>query len=248
MLSKNKAKFIQSLQLKKRRQEEGCFVVEGTKSVLELVQSDFEVRTVVCTEEFVRENKRFLGGKPFEVLLCEPGEVEAMSALKTNTSALAVARMRPDGPWGPLRGLVLALDGVSDPGNLGAIVRTADWYGIPVLLASEGTTDFYNPKALQASMGGFCRVRVRYANLEKFLAQVPLPVYAAGAKGESAHVFPFEKDCVLVLGNEAHGVSKALLPRARHTIGIPAYGRAESLNVAAAAAVLCDNYRRLTAS
>lgn len=247
MLSKNKAKFIKSLRLKKFREESGCFAVEGSKSVLELIASDFEVQALACTESFRREHGPALKGKKFETIVCSPAELGAVSAFETNESALAVARMRTTRLPEPLHGPALALDGVRDPGNLGAIVRTADWYGISRILVSEDTTDFYNPKALQASMGSFCRVNAHYGNLESELARARLPVYAAGKGGKSVHDFAFRKDCILLLGNESRGISPALAKLVAAPIGIPGYGRAESLNVAAAAAVICDNYRRLTA-
>ena len=245
MLSKNKAKFIKSLQLKKRREEHGCFAVEGKKSVLELLRSDFPVRTIVCTETFWEENKVLCAGKPAERILCSPAELERLSSFKTNNSALAVAELRPDAGLEKPRGLVLALDGVSDPGNLGTILRTADWFGVKTVVASKHTADVYNPKALQASMGSFCRVSLHYADLEEVFRGLRLPVYAASMEGESAHTFAFERDCIVLFGSEAHGISAPLLKQVRKTIRIPARGQAESLNVAASAAIICDNYIRM---
>jgi len=249
MLSKNKAKFIRSLQLKKNREESGCFVVEGQKSVMELINSHFQIETVVCTEEFSRQNKKSLDGKKFELTLCGPSELESASAFKTANSALAVARVRPDIFPRELLGLTLALDGVRNPGNLGSIVRIADWFGIQTILASKDTADFYNPKVLQASMGSFCRVPVHYVNLEEifnpdFALGVSLPLYAASPKGDSVHNFEFKKDCVLLLGNESRGISNSLEGFIYRAIGIPGYGSAESLNISTAAAIICDNYRR----
>jgi TrmH family RNA methyltransferase len=191
MLSKNRAKFIKSLQLKKNRGESGCFVVEGQKSVLELIGSPFLIETVVCTEEFWRQNKKSLQGKKFETVPCGSSELESVSAFKTANGALAVARTMPDISPREIRGLTLALDGIRDPGNLGAIVRVADWFGIRAILASEDTADFYNPRVLQASMGSFCRVPVHYVKLEKIFQGLGLPVYAASKKGAEIEMSRF---------------------------------------------------------
>jgi TrmH family RNA methyltransferase len=244
MLSKNKAKFIKSLQLKKNREGIGCFVVEGQKSVIELIGSSFQIETVICTDEFLRQNKKSLQGKKFDLVLCSPSELEGVSSFKTANGALAVARIQPDSSPFDLRGLTLALDGVREPGNLGSIVRIADWFGIGAILASQDTVDFYNPKVLQASMGSFCRVPVHYAKLEEIFKGLSLSIYAASKEGDSIHDFAFKKDCVLLLGNESRGISNSLEGFIHRTIGIPGYGSADSLNVSMAAAIICDNYRR----
>ncbi len=244
MLSKNKAKLIKSLQLKKRREEEGLFAVEGTKSVLELLGSQFQVETVLCAEDFLRESAARLNGRSVEKIVCSQSELESVSAFKTINSVMAVAKIPVQEKPKKFEGLTLALDSVSDPGNLGTILRTADWFGHTQILASKDSADFYNPKVIQASMGSFCRVKAHYVDLNSVLKDSGVPVYAAGAKGKDVHAFPFEKNCILVLGSESHGVSKAILSLARDCVGIPAYGKAESLNVSAAAAILCDNYAR----
>ncbi|OGR86914.1 MAG: hypothetical protein A3A86_06505 [Elusimicrobia bacterium RIFCSPLOWO2_01_FULL_60_11] len=248
MLSKNKVRFIRSLQLKKHREESGCFVVEGQKSVLELIDSSFVIETVVCTEEFWRKNKILLQGKKFETVPCSASELESVSAFKTANGSLAVARIKTDILPRELAGLTLALDGVRDPGNLGSIVRIADWFGVRAILASEDTAELHNPRVLQASMGSFCRVPVHYVKLEKALPGLGLPVYAASKEGSSIHDFSFKKDCVLLLGNESRGISGHLAGSVSGTVGVPGFGKAESLNVSMAAAVLCDNYRRSTKS
>lgn len=246
MLSKNKAKFIKALQQKKFRAEHGCFVVEGKKSVLELISSPhFSIRTVVCTETFRKEHESVLKDKKLELLLCSLSELESISSFKTNNSVLAVVNMRGNYPPEKLQGLTLALDKISDPGNLGALIRTADWFGIKNIVASEETTELYNPKVLQASMGSFCRISVYYTKLEKYLQDVRIPIYAASMKGENIHNFRFEENCVLIMGNESHGVSNSLLRFIQKTVNVPSYGKAESLNVAMAAAIMCDHYRRI---
>jgi TrmH family RNA methyltransferase len=245
MLSKNKAKFIKSLHNKKAREESGFFTVEGAKSVLEILGSRFEVTDIVCTEPFRNENRERLEEKNIETVVVSPEELESVSSFKTANSVLAVARMIPNRAPEKLEGLTLALDNVRDPGNFGTLLRVADWFGVYTVIASEGTVELYNPKVLQASMGSFCRVQVHYADLERFFENEKSPVYAADTKGENVHDFPFEKNCILLLGNESHGLSAALRPCIKRTVSVPAYGGAESLNVSTAAAILCDNYRRM---
>ncbi len=247
-LSKSKAALIRSLGLKKNREEQRLFTVEGKKGVLELAQSNYRILSLACTEDFWTENHKFFDRKKCDVFLCAPRELESISQLQSADAALAVAEMLPSAPAPKLIGLILALDRISDPGNFGTILRTADWFGVKHIVASQNTVDFYNPKVLQASMGSFSRVEVTYADLAGFLKEVSVPVYAAHRKGKPVHGFAFPKDCVVLLGSESQGISPALMALCRDSVGIPAYGGAESLNVAASAAIFCDNYRRATAS
>ncbi len=248
MLSKNKAKFIKSLGQKKFREAQGCFSVEGKKSVLELAGSDYEIQSIVCVKDFWLENGNLIEGKKSEVLFCSSEELESISQFQSAGSVLAVATIKHNDPPKKPEGLTLALDRVSDPGNLGMMIRTADWFGMKHILASENTVDFYNSKVLQASMGSFCRVFVHYVKLENYLLSTKIPIYAADKKGKPVHDFPFPKDCILILGSESHGISGSLSPLIHQAIGIPGIGNAESLNIAASAAIFCDNYRRITAS
>lgn len=245
MLSKNTLKFIKSLQQKKFRNEEQSFFVEGAKSVLELLESDFEVTHLLCTERFADANpiliRRFKG----ESYLVTEKTLETAGSLQTNDAALAVARMKEnlpisveDSEW------ILALDDVRDPGNLGTIVRIADWYGIKKIVMSPETADLYNPKVLQASMGSFTRIEFFYTDLEPFLATSHIPVYGAFLDGNSVYTSTFTKGGILVMGNESKGISARLGKTITHRITIPKFGNAESLNVAVATAVICDNIRR----
>jgi TrmH family RNA methyltransferase len=244
MLSKNKIKLIRSLQNKKFREEEKLFVVEGKKSVLELLSSDFKVQSVICTENFLKEHKGLLLNREFELESCSPSELESISSFKTNETILAVAKIKQNLPPKKMEGLVLVLDRINDPGNLGTIIRTADWFEIKTFIASNGTVDFYNSKVLQASMGSFTRVSIYYTDLGGFLKESRLPVYAAQKNGKNLHTFSFKKDCCLILGSESHGISGDLTPFITEKIGIPGSRKTESLNVASAAAIFCDNYYR----
>ncbi len=242
MISRASTKFIKSLQLKKYRKTEQLFVVEGGKSVLEVLGSTFNVKSVVATERFFASNREVLQGK--EVSFVSEKELTGLGSYKTNNAALAVVHMKPNSPVGSNEGWLLGLDGVNDPGNLGTILRIADWYGINRIVASKETADFYNPKVVASSKGSFCRVNVYYTDLEAFIKSLDIPVYGAFMEGDDVHKRTFEEKGLLVLGNEANGISEEVSAIIRKKITIPRYGQAESLNVAMATAIICDNIFR----
>lgn len=245
MISKNKAKFIKSLQLKKYRKAEGAFVVEGGKSVLELLKSGFQIREVYVTPSFFDANEALLKQYADRLLIATEKELESAGSLKSNNAALAVASLPAEQPPAfDKRDFLLALDDVRDPGNLGTIVRIADWYGIYQLLCSEETTDAFAPKVVQACMGSLTRVKVSYGNLKSLISSSGLPVYGAVLNGKSVHEEHFAAQGIILMGNESNGISKELLTLVDHPVTIPGLGGAESLNVAVATAVICDNMRR----
>ena len=242
MLSKATIKFIKSLQVKKYRKQEQSFVIEGAKSVQELLASDFEVRQVVGTRAFLDQLQVPLRGEVIEV---PERALEGLGEFQTNRTALAVARLKANRPISVGQSeYVLALDDIRDPGNLGTIIRTADWYGIRKIIASENTADFYNPKVISATMGSFTRVEIFYTDLKTWFAENALPVYGAFLDGEDVHTVEFPERGALLIGSESHGISDALAPSVTQRITIPRYGQAESLNAAIATAVICDNLRR----
>ena len=241
MLSKAKIKLIRSLQIKKYRQHEQLFVVEGAKSVAELLKSDFVVELIAGTAEYLSTISMPAG------LLEEvgPKELESLGLFQSNESTLAVARMKPNEPFTPAsREFVLALDDVRDPGNLGTIVRTADWFGIHRIVASNETADLYNTKVISATMGSFTRVRLFYTDLQAYLPTLSGRVFGAYLDGQDVHHMDFGDGGVVVIGNEARGISHGVAQYVTDKITIPRYGRAESLNAAIATAVICDNIRR----
>jgi TrmH family RNA methyltransferase len=243
MISKGTIRYIKSLQLKKYRNKAQSFLVEGTKSVLELLNSNFEVTHLVGTDSFLKDNEIFLSKLEVSPELVSAQQLNSLSSLKTNQDVLAVARKPVDKPLSISKNeYSLALDGISDPGNLGTIIRTADWYGIQNVICSRECADFYNPKVIQASMGSFTRVRIHYTDLLGFLKDHL--VYGAALEGENVHQINFANGGVLLIGNEAHGISPALHNIIDQWICIPGYGGAESLNAALATAVICDNLRR----
>lgn len=245
MASKARLKYIKSLQLKKYRKEEQCFVVEGAKSVQELLASDFEIVMVLATGEFRHRNESALVSRGVSVEDATGGELTAAGSLQTNDAAIAVAKMKPNLP--PVirpDQFLLALDDIRDPGNVGTIIRTADWFGITDVIASEETADFYNAKVISATMGSFSRVQVFYTALPEYLKSLSLKCYGAFLQGEDVHDTTFGTSGVIVIGNESNGISPEVGALINQKITIPKYGRAESLNAALSTAILLDNVRR----
>ncbi len=243
MISNTTAKFIKSLQLKKYRKKEQKFLVEGEKSVLEVIQSRFKVIVIVGTEDFIIKNQPLLTG--LEVIPTTSTKLQALGTFKTNDTALAVVEMKPETELSiPTNEFIVALDGVNDPGNLGTIIRIADWYGFQNIIASKETADFYNPKVISSSKGSFTRIGFHYCDLIETLKDLNTPIYGTFMNGENVHKISFKKGGVLVMGNEANGISKEVETLVNQKITIPKFGGAESLNVAMATAVICDNIRR----
>lgn len=249
MLSKNQIKLLRSLQRKKNRQQEGLFLVEGGKAVLELLASGWPLHSLYVSEEFAAAHQEVL---PQSAIRCSAEGLAAAGTLVSNRDALAVAliaeqtdcRHQP-GQW------TLVLDRINDPGNLGTLLRIADWYGIKQIICSPDTVDVYNPKVINASMGSCLRVQVAYQPLEQWLVELPAgtPVLGAYLDGESVHhLLPMVDGGVLLMGSEAHGLASGLASLVTQRITIPAFGTAESLNVAVATAVICDNLKRLQLS
>jgi len=246
MLSKNTVKFIKSLHQKKYRLESGKFFVEGEKSVVEVLQSSFTVDLLLVTQEFATKHASLLRGKSFDVLFVTPNQLEQLGQYQSNDAALAVVKMKPNQAFLPDKDeLILALYEVRDPGNLGTIIRIADWYGIKKLIFSLHTAEFYNPKVIQSSMGSFTRVQFYYGDLAQAFQEWKLPVYGAFLEGESIHELTTPTPGVLLLGNESQGISKEVEKWVSSKVTIPSFGKAESLNVAIATAIFCDNFKRL---
>ncbi len=245
MISKSKIKFIKSLQVKKYRKQEQSFVVEGAKSVEELLRSSFETTWVAGTEEFLLRNEELITKMRIETVVVGADELAQLGSFQTNESVLAIAKTKVNSALNLKDEFCLVLDDLRDPGNVGTIVRTADWYGIKNIIASEETADFYNPKTISATMGSFCRVNFFYTNLITFLAKNELPTFGAFMEGEDVHQFNYGKNGLLVIGNESNGISEAVSKHIQHKITIPRIGRAESLNAGIATAIILDNIFRL---
>jgi len=246
MLSKKWLKFIKSLQLKKFRKENGAFLVEGAKSVLELMQSGFRIRVLFATQEFYQSSIRLANAQGFPIEIVTQEELEAAGVFRTNNACLAIADIcANEALFAEENEYVLVLDEVKDPGNVGTIIRVADWYGIRKMVCSTDTADLYNPKVITASMGSFTRVRLYYCDLKEYLSgQADRPVYGAFLHGENLHHTRFEPGGYIVMGNESHGIGEDLQSLISHKITIPRFGGAESLNVGIATAIICDNLRK----
>lgn len=242
MLSKAKIKFIKSLQIKKYRKQEQCFIVQGTKSVQELLESDFEVMMVAGVPDQLQNLKT---RKSFEWIEASEKALADLGEFQSNDAVLAVARIKSETTFTVLPGeFALVLDDIRDPGNLGTILRTADWYGIKKVIASQETADFYNPKVISATMGSFTRIAFRAVNLVEELAKTRGKVYGAYLNGKNVHDERFESGGLIVIGNESRGISPELEKFITDKITIPRFGMAESLNAAIATAIICDNVKR----
>ncbi|EIM78911.1 RNA methyltransferase, TrmH family [Nitritalea halalkaliphila LW7] len=248
MLSKNTLKFIKSLHLKKFRKAEGLFFVEGVKNVEEMVQHGFNIRYLLYTDRYLEAHVHTLNRVPkgANLISVSERELQQASALQLNNYVLAVAEIpEPQGaPTLQVDQLVLALDGVRDPGNLGTLLRIADWYGIREIFVSADCAELYNPKVLQASMGSFTRVRVHEVDLPLWLSSLQVPIYGAFLEGASVHQYPWQQGGVLLMGSESHGISEACRPYVSQALTIPRFGGAESLNVGVATAILIDHFKR----
>lgn len=234
MVTKNQIKLIKSLHQKKFRKEVGAFIVEGSKPVEELLNSTFEVMETYAQGELLEQ---FPGATEVS-----KADMERMTALKTAPGVLAMVRI-PSWTYSEEKGAIIALDGVADPGNLGTLIRTADWFGITQLVCSEDTVDEFNPKTVQASMGSLFRVRLYRCNLPLWLSEQGLKVYGLDMAGESLYGHQQER-AVYVLGKESTGLSEAVRAELTNTINIPGKGMAESLNVGIAGALLMSELSR----
>ncbi len=238
MLSKSQIKLITSLKQKKYRLQHGFFVVEGTKTIKELLQSKLTLQALYTTETFNIDAK--------DEILISKADLKRISFLTTPNKALAVFKIPKPNPIN-LNGMIVALDAIRDPGNLGTIIRLCDWFGIKDLLCSKETVDCFNPKVIQATMGSITRVNISYVDLADFLSKAEPPVFGAFMEGEAVYKKQLPNSGILVMGNEANGISKQVEATIGEKISIPRFGdlqATESLNVATATAILLSEFRR----
>jgi len=245
MLTKNQQKLIKSLAEKKNRVETGLFLVEGEKSVFELLNSDFEIEYILTTAEFFDKYGELVREKSKSFEIVNSSDIEKVGTFATNDAALAVVKQKENSKPENLKNeIVIALDEIKDPGNLGTIIRIADWYGIKNIVASKNTVDFYNPKVITATKGSFTRVKIFYTDLKDFLKNSETEIFGTFMDGENVHETKFPTSGILVMGNEANGIGEEIEKLVTKKITIPAYGKAESLNVAIATAIVVDNWKR----
>ncbi|TQF72024.1 TrmH family RNA methyltransferase [Pseudoalteromonas luteoviolacea] len=241
MLSKNQQKLVRALAQKKYRKQHGLYLVQGEKNVLELLAAQIEVQQIFATPQFINTHQNEL--KHSKVIECDEQSLSKVSTLVSNNAAIAIVPI-PEQQSIDKSGLVIALDGVSDPGNLGTIIRVADWYGLKQIIVSEDCADHLNPKVISATMGSFARINVVRTDLSHFLSHYKGAVYGAYLDGQSVHKAEFNQSGVLVMGSESHGIRPHLSQYINQPITIPAFGEAESLNVAMATGIILDNIRR----
>jgi len=239
-ISIQKIKWIKTLHLKKNREKENLFIVEGEKIVNELIRNfPKSVRLIVCKNSF-GTNSEELNSIPANLIFqANSDEMERISTLTTASTVLAVVEKFEMNPLDLSKKLIL-IDGIQDPGNLGTIIRTADWFGIDQILCAPNTVDFYNPKTLQATMGSFLRINVQYSDLATFISENQENVYAALMDGVPFQEIPSEKIKIILLGNEGKGISQELIPLLKNPITIQGKGQAESLNVGVACGILLN--------
>ncbi|MUU77900.1 TrmH family RNA methyltransferase [Winogradskyella endarachnes] len=241
MLSKNQIKLIKSLSLKKNRQQNGLFLVEGIKGISEFLKSDFVLKTLYTTKPIFKADAQ---------LICEISEAELkkITSLKNPNTALAIFEI-PEQIKNQTDGLIVVLDDVRDPGNLGTIIRLCDWYGVKNLVCSKNTVDCYNSKVVQATMGSLTRVNIEYLDLEMYLESSKLDVFGTLLEGENIYTANLPKEGIIVLGNEANGISESIKAKINRKISIPQFGvikDTESLNVANATAIVLSEFKRRT--
>jgi len=245
MISRQKLKYIKSLQLKKYQKQEQKFLVEGEKSVLELLNSRYKINILLATKRFLEIYRNKFDTTYIELFEVSEDQLTQSGTLKTNKSAIAVVEIPGPEPINTSQISILpAFDYLQDPGNLGTVIRTCDWYGFDKIVLSEDSVDLYNPKVIQASMGSFTRVQVIYLDLLEFLSTSDIPVIGTKMKGENIYTMSWPDRAIILFGNESKGISDNLDPYLSEVVSIPQYGDAESLNVGIATAVVLDNIRR----
>jgi TrmH family RNA methyltransferase len=242
MLSKNQIKLIKQLNQKKYRNQNNLFFAEGVKTVNEFIKAGFTIRSMFATDQY--QNSRSTD----QIHLISSSELTRISNLKTPNQVLCVFEI-PEERTVKRNGFTLVLDDINDPGNLGTIIRLCDWFGVDQLVCSKNTVDCYNPKTVQASMGSLARTDIVYTDLEEFLKNDERIIYGSFMQGENIYNSRLPENAVLIMGNEANGISKNIEKLIRKKITIPQFGKiqeTESLNVAMAAAVLLSEFKRNT--
>jgi len=240
MLSKNQIKFIRSLKKKKFRQANGLFLAEGVKVVDELISSSFKIHKIYGTASFQNTLKID------ELQIITEKELKMISDFTNPNQVIGIFEI-PEKKEPLNQGLTVALDDINDPGNLGTIIRLCDWFGVSQLICSTNTVDCFNPKVVQASMGSLTRVQINYVDLSAYLSEEKREIYGTFLDGENIYSSEHEMNSILVLGNEANGISERIEALVQRKLTIPQFGdqkQTESLNVATATAIFLSEFRR----
>lgn len=241
MVSKNQIKLINSLQQKKYRKIHQLFIAEGKKVIQELIDANFSLEHLFVTKENLFDKK-------FQTEFISESELKKISALTTANDCLAVFKIKATNSKLSSSDLELALDNIKDPGNMGTIIRLCDWFGISKIVCTEETVDIYNPKVVQATMGSLARVEVVYTNLTDYLKTTDLDIFGTFMEGENIYKSELPPKGIIVMGNEANGISKEIENLVTQKISIPRFGslqQTESLNVATATAIILSEFKRM---
>jgi len=234
MLSRSEVKYIQSLRQKKNRDEERVFVAEGVKIVAELLQAGFDVKKIYGVQDWIDQHSNVEN-----TILISDDELKKISNFETPNKVLAVVHQNQQNAVPNLANkITLVLDGIQDPGNLGTIIRTADWFGVKNIIASNDTADVYNAKVVQSTMGSIARINIFYTDLTAFLSTQKILICGAALGGENIADGIKLNECLLVIGNESRGIRKDIQPYIEKRISIPRIGNAESLNAAVATGII----------
>lgn len=240
MITKNQIKLIISLQQKKFRNSSKLFIAEGEKVIRELLDSKFELQNIFCTDATFNDLNEN------QVTTISESDLKKISALSTPNNCLALFKIN-EIKLLQNNGLTLVLDNIRDPGNLGTIIRLCDWFGVSQLVCTPETVDFYNPKVVQATMGSLTRVNIVYINVEDFLENAVVPIFGTFMDGDTIYKTKLPKNAIIILGNEANGISANIEKMIKNRLSIPRFGaiqKTESLNVATAAAIVLSEFMR----
>ncbi len=251
MISKNTIKLIKSLGVKKYRQKEKLFIVEGDKSVLDVLNSGFPVKQLFATEQFMNQYKPTLTSNNNFTLVTED-EIKKASLLQHPQNCIAICELPPENQLPEeINDISLYLDGIRDPGNLGTIIRTCDWFGIKQLFCSPDSADLFNPKVIQATMGSFCRIKITSTEIEPLAALAKnsgVPVLGSFMNGKNIYTEELPSKAIIVIGNEGQGIREKTEQNVSGRISIPGFSQnssvAESLNAAVAAGIICSEFKR----
>ena len=249
MLTNKQIKLINSLHSKKGRKENDLFLVEGEKSILELVKSDFVIEFFVLNESQVSLADKIGQNCKSPIYLLDAESIQKLSTLVNNEIGVAVVQQKKFSSFQIQDRFTIVLDGIRDPGNLGSIIRICDWYGLKQLVLSEDCTEFYNPKVIISSMGSFSRIEFTYVDLPVFFKEnKEYKKIGAVLNGENIHQYQFPDKGFIILGNESNGIREGIIQSLDERITIPSFGMAESLNVGISTAVIVDNLKRFLLS
>jgi TrmH family RNA methyltransferase len=256
MLTSNQIKHISALRLKKFRDEYREFTAEGSTLVLDLIRSSARISGIYADERWISDHLEIVSKSGIPLFKADARDMERISSLSSPSPVLALLQIPPDQelpvswPEALSGKLSLALEGISDPGNLGTLIRIADWFGIGNVICSQGSVEIYNPKVVQASMGSIVRVKVHYTDLATVIDKLEgrIPVFGAFLEGDDLNSMDFGEEGLLVIGSESHGISRSLSALISRRIYIPPFGegragRAESLNAAVAAGIIIARFR-----